>query len=170
VPPPPNNAAANPPESGPDATTREAVATLTEQEGSACAGCHASVINPLGFATENFDPLGRPRTEEMLFDADGNMIGTKPIDTTSVPLITAGDETASSGAGDLTQLVLGSGKAQACLARNLVRFSMARQEDLEGDGCMLSETANQLVDGATMREVLRTVALRPEFRQRQFEE
>jgi hypothetical protein len=61
-----------PPELSPDATTREVVEGLTEQEGTACAGCHAVLINPLGYATENFDAVGRFRTEQ----------GTRPVDAT----------------------------------------------------------------------------------------
>ena len=52
-------------------TTREVVEALTEMPGTTCAGCHATLINPLGFATENFDALGRFRTEQRLFDATG---------------------------------------------------------------------------------------------------
>ena len=55
VPPPPNNAAANPPELSGEMTTREVVEELTQQADTACAGCHSTLINPLGFATENFD-------------------------------------------------------------------------------------------------------------------
>jgi hypothetical protein len=169
VPPPPNNAAANPPELSDEMTTREVIEELTEQEATACAGCHATLINPLGFATENFDSLGRTRTEQTLFDADGNVVGTKPIDTSSIPQVVAGDMTPSSGAADLAQLVIDSAKPQACLSRNLVRFTMARPEDIAGDGCMMQDLATQLVDGVPLVEVLRAVALRPEFRQRRFE-
>ena len=42
-------------------TTRESVEAITEMPGSICAGCHTLAINPLGFATEGFDALGRFR-------------------------------------------------------------------------------------------------------------
>ena len=48
----------------PDLTTRERVALQTK--ASACQTCHA-MINPLGFALEEYDSLGRLRTTE-----DGN--------------------------------------------------------------------------------------------------
>jgi len=169
VPPPPNNAAAMPPELSDEMTTREVVEEITEQEGSACAGCHSTFINALGFATENFDSLGRSRTEQTLFDAQGNVVGARPVDTTSIPQIVTGDMRPSSGAADVAGLMLESNKPQACLARNLVRFTMARPEDELGDGCALQDVATQLVDGVPLVEVLRAVALRPEFRQRRFE-
>jgi Protein of unknown function (DUF1588) len=168
VPPPPNNAAANPPEVSDEMTTREVVEELTEQPDSACAGCHATLINPLGFATENFDPLGRVRSEQLLFDDDGQVVGSKPIDTSSVPAIDGGDEP-SSGAADLSRLMLESGKPQACFARNLLRFTWARAEDVQRDGCVLADAAVRLSTGESLAEVLRAMALQPQFRQRGFE-
>jgi hypothetical protein len=76
TPPPPDEAAANAElEFTDDMTTREVVVELTEQPGTTCAGCHLTYLNDLGFPTENFDGLGRWRTEEMLFDDDGNFYG-----------------------------------------------------------------------------------------------
>jgi uncharacterized protein DUF1588 len=168
VPPPPNNAAANPPEVSAEMTTREVVEELTEMAGSACAGCHSNLINPLCFATENFDPLGRVRTEQVLFDAAGQVVGSKPVDTHSVPAVDGGDAP-SGGAADLSQLMLESGKPQACFARNLVRFTWARPEHTELDGCVLEDTTRRLATGEGLAEVLRAMALQPQFRQRSFE-
>lgn len=60
---PPANTAFTPlpPESHPDLTTRERIALQTSQES--CVSCH-SVINPLGFALEQFDAVGRHREIE----------------------------------------------------------------------------------------------------------
>jgi hypothetical protein len=41
-------------------TTRQATTALTSN--APCSGCHPTWINPLGFATEDFDGLGRYRT------------------------------------------------------------------------------------------------------------
>src|SRR6185295_18977991 len=62
IPPPPPGANAVPPQLSLDMTTRQVVEQLTQK--GVCAGCHLSVINPLGFSTENFDALGRSRTEQ----------------------------------------------------------------------------------------------------------
>ena len=45
----------------PNLTMREKVAELTKPQD--CQGCH-SVINPLGFSLENYDAVGRFRTDE----------------------------------------------------------------------------------------------------------
>ena len=170
IPPPPDNANAMPPDLSPDQTTREVVEALTEQPGSACAGCHATLINPLGYATENFDALGRSRSEQVLFDTEGKVTGRKPIETEAIPRVIGTDDTPARDGLELSALIVDSGRAQACFARHWVRFTFARPEDVMADGCMLQELTEDLTRGASLAEVLRSIALRPEFRQRSFEE
>ena len=85
IPPPPPGANAKPPDLMPGMTTRESVEAITEMPGSICAGCHTLAINPLGFATEGFDALGRFRTAQRLFDAAGVETGTKAVNTSRSP-------------------------------------------------------------------------------------
>ncbi|MDA1275994.1 MAG: DUF1592 domain-containing protein [Verrucomicrobia bacterium] len=68
--PPPMAVAFKEDEFAPDSTMREKITQLTRDK--ACISCH-SVINPLGFALENYDAVGRWRTR----DKD------KPVDTKS---------------------------------------------------------------------------------------
>lgn len=165
--PPPGNVGANPPAPSPNASTRQVVEDLTNT--GICAGCHQVQINPLGFATENFDPLGRLRTEETLFDDKGNAVGMAPIDTKSVPKVNAGDTTESTGAADLEKLMVESPKLHACFARQYFRYTFARMEDLDKDGCGLSDVQKALDDGADLAVVLRSLALTPGFRNRNFQ-
>ncbi len=69
--PPPEAAAPLPPELHPDLTTRQRVALQTKP--AACNTCHG-LINPLGFPLEQFDAVGRFRSEEMgkSIDASGS--------------------------------------------------------------------------------------------------
>ena len=55
-------------------TTRERLAAHSEQPG--CAGCHAAT-DPIGFALEHFDAIGRYRTTEvgLTIDATGDLDG-----------------------------------------------------------------------------------------------
>src|SRR6202008_5169229 len=101
-----------PPELGPNMTTRESVEELTEMPGTVCASCHQTVINPLGFATEGFDALGRFRTAQRLFDAAGAETGTKAVNTSTVPEVVYGDRTQVSTAGQLMSLMAASGKVE----------------------------------------------------------
>ncbi|MEM7156508.1 MAG: DUF1592 domain-containing protein [Myxococcota bacterium] len=169
IPPPPDNAAANPPAPAPNMSTREVVEQLTEQPDTSCMGCHGALINPLGFATENFDALGRFRDEQVLFDDDGQVTTSVPIDTRSVPQVTAGDHTPSAGPADLAQLIVDGGQFQACFARQYLRYTEGRPEDPVTDGCALQDLTTRLEAGAPMAEVLRAIALRPEFQQRQID-
>jgi hypothetical protein len=170
IPPPPDNANATPPELSPDATTREVVEGLTEQEGTVCAGCHLAFINPLGYATENFDALGRFRSEQVLFDEEGNVTGRRPVDTTSVPRVIGDDDRVSNGAADLSQMLVESERVQACFARHYLRWTFGRLEDPDRDGCMLNSLTSNLVAGAPLQDVLRQLALRDEFKTRHIEE
>ncbi len=168
--PPPDNAAGNPPDLSPDSTTREVVEMLTEQAGTSCAGCHLTQINPLGYVTESFDALGRHRSHQVLLDDDGNVTGTREVDTTSTPLLTPGDERQASSAAELGAMMLESERVQACFARNYVRWTFGRAEDDVADSCMLQDTTDALLDGASLQDVLRGMALRAEFKTRKIEE
>jgi uncharacterized protein DUF1592/uncharacterized protein DUF1588 len=168
IPPPPPNAAANPPMLSDAMSTRQVVEELTKT--GVCASCHPSFINPLGFASENFDALGRKRSEQTLYDADtGAVVGTAPIDTTGIPHVDEGDETAIGGAADLVELVLASEKPRACFARQYFRFTFGRIEDLDKDGCALADVKSALDDGLPLAEVLRAVAMSKNFRERSFD-
>src|SRR5690606_25433852 len=95
VPPPPQDGMAVSINLSPTLSTRQVVEEITEKEPR-CAGCHKSMINPLGFASENFDALGRMRTAQTLFDPTGKVVGQAPINTKSVPKI-GPDASESSG-------------------------------------------------------------------------
>jgi Protein of unknown function (DUF1592)/Protein of unknown function (DUF1588) len=168
IPPPPPGANAKPPDLQPGMTTRETVEELTQMQGTVCAGCHAVLINALGFATENFDALGRYRSEQSFFDAEGKPAGSKPVDTSGVPHVTEA-ETPISGAGDLMQQIVSSGKVEACLSRNFFRYTFARWEDLASDGCALEGMRKSLENGGTLVDLVMTASLDGSFRQRAFE-
>lgn len=162
--PPPAAAGATPPELSPDLTTREVVEQLTEP--SACFGCHDTFLNPLGFALEGFDSLGRARTEQQLFDEQGVALGAKAIDASSVPQVILGDRTASSGAESLMDMMSTSGKVEACLSRQYFRFTFGRWEGVSSDGCALEEMRSVLASGGSLADLLREVALGSGFRTR----
>jgi hypothetical protein len=169
VPPPPDNAAANNPINlSPTSTTREVVEAITQQPGTACGGCHNTLLNPMGFATENFDALGRARTHQVLFSAKGERLGERSVDTRSVPQVIPGDERDSQGAEDVTRLLVESGRFESCLARQYFRFTFGRLEDTVADGCALAALESAAQSGASLADVLRLAALRPEFRRRTF--
>ncbi|HEX2872139.1 MAG TPA: DUF1592 domain-containing protein [Polyangiaceae bacterium] len=168
IPPPPPGANAKPPELEPGMTTRETVEELTETPGTVCAGCHATLINSLGFATENFDALGRFRAEQRFFDAAGNAAGSKPITTSGVPHVTDSDSSVA-GASELMEQILASGKVEACLSRNFFRYTFARWENPDIDGCALENMRKSLENDGTVVDLVMAATLDGSFRQRAFE-
>jgi hypothetical protein len=86
--PPPEAAAPLPPELHPDLTTRERV--ILQTRPTACTTCHG-MINPLGFPLEQFDAVGRYRSEEK----------GKPIDATGGYQTRSGETVTFTGARDL---------------------------------------------------------------------
>jgi hypothetical protein len=168
IPPPPPGANAKPPTLGPNMTTRESVEELTEMTGTTCAGCHSTVINPLGFATENFDALGRFRTAQRLFDDTGRETGSKPIDTSTVPHVRIGDQTRVSGPGELMSLIGASGQVEACLARNFFRFTYGRWEDPAADGCALEDARKALTSDGKLTDMFTATLMSAQFKRRSF--
>ena len=169
IPPPPANAANSPFPNIRMATTRQLVEALTEVPGSTCSGCHVPLINPLGFATENFDSLGRTRNVQAFFDSMGVRTGEAPINTRTIANVRPGDTAVSTGAGDLTRLLIDSGRVHACFARQFFRSTFARIEDVRGDHCLLESVTAGLTAGQPLTQVMRSYALRPEFRRRHFQ-
>lgn len=112
-------------------TTREGVEVQTSQP--ACAGCH-SLINPPGFAFENFDAVGQVRETDR-----GN-----PIDTTGSITID-GAEVEFANAKELIASIAASRDGRVCYARNLLRYAYGRA-DTEVDQPILDELASQMAD------------------------
>lgn len=173
IPPPPNNAQNTTISQG-VATTRTMVERITEQKGTGCASCHTTLINPLGFATEGFDSLGRTRTEEIFYSGDTG-IETKrfPVNTKTVPHITEADERMAQGPLDVAKFMVESKKPNACFVRHLFRFTFGRWETLADDvpspvdGCVL-ERLRKVAQDQPLTAVLREIAMTPDFQQRTF--
>nr|WP_246356882.1 DUF1592 domain-containing protein [Pyxidicoccus fallax] len=167
IPPPPADAMMTRVELSAELTTREVVERLTEGQGS-CPACHRTRLNPLGFVTENFDALGRFRSAQRLFDSNGQQVGERTVRTDTVPALTPGDTRSVSSAADVTQLILESGLYEDCFARQYFRYTFARVESDEADGPVLDALSAAASGRQSLRDVLASVALRPEFQRRDF--
>ena len=100
------------PDQHPDLTTRERVALQTS--AVACQTCH-TMIDPLGFALEEFDAIGRYRAAEKR--AGGSE--AKPIDAAGSYLPREGPEATFNGARELAAYVATSRDAQEAFVRSL---------------------------------------------------
>jgi len=105
---PPANAAFTPlaPESHPDLTTRQRIELQTSPDS--CVACH-SVINPLGFALEQFDAVGRHR----------DMENGKSIDITGHYETRAGPTVQFTGARELAAYLAGSDEAHDAFVQQM---------------------------------------------------
>ncbi len=164
LPPPPQEAMAVAINLSPTLSTRQVVEELTEKDGR-CSGCHKTLINPLGFVTENFDALGRARTTQTLFDMAGKVVGQAPIDTKAIPWI-ADDDRPANGVKELTDQLVESGRVEACFAERYFRFSYRRIESTTGDRALIKVLAESAQKGGPLADVLKASALRPEFKRR----
>jgi hypothetical protein len=111
-------------------TTRQQVEMHTAP--AACASCHANLINPVGFAFENYDAVGQYRTMEngAPIDAHGTLVGT-------------GANAPFTDAVSAAQAIAASPEARVCYARNWVRYAFGRQ-DTPGDSCSVAALATNL--------------------------
>ncbi len=90
----------------PDLSTRERVALQTRPE--MCTNCHG-MINPLGFALEHYDAVGRFRKEE----------NGKPIDATGHYQTLGGETVTFDGARDLAAFLAGSDEVHEAFVEQL---------------------------------------------------
>lgn len=157
IPAPPDNATDDLPPLDPHLNTRERVEAITERPGTSCATCHQALINGLGFASENYDALGRVRQSERIIDESGAVIFDSPISTRSTPNVRNNDSTSTNDMEGVMDLVAESGKVEACLARNYFRYTFGRFEDTQKDGCALEQIRQGLVDGTLQDMLLNTV-------------
>jgi hypothetical protein len=126
-PPPPPDADITPPALADGATAR-ARFSAHMSSGSSCTACH-ELMDPIGFAFENFDAIGQFRTEEsnQPIDASGEVLGA-----TDASL--GGKFT---GVQELAQKLASSAQVRNCLATQWFRFASGRNEEL-ADSCSLA--------------------------------
>ncbi len=152
LPPPPPNVNNTPPMADFGNTTRGIYDKILAQKD--CAGCH-ELMNPLGYAFENFDPLGRWRPSEFgeLIDPSGHIAG--------IP----GDPTFNN-ATELANLLADSDEVRRCVATHWLRYALQRKE-ITADADALAEINQKFEDADyDIRELILAVALSPAFRSR----
>ena len=130
-------------------STREIVTAITGE--GACPTCHQQ-INPIGFTLERFDPLGQPRTEEIVYSTEGVELTRHPIDTNvTAANLEPGLPEQLNGADELNLALAQSGKVRACIAERLVTQARLRPRD-PADDCALAEVEQTLRSGASVRQ------------------
>jgi hypothetical protein len=118
--PPPPDAVPPLPMLTPNSTNRQRVQELTKN--APCSGCHERAINPLGFAFENLDGLGRYRTQDNGHPIDAT--GSYDLDGSAVPF---------DGPVSLIKAMAASRQAHDCYSRRWVEYLYGRETDPNSD-------------------------------------
>ncbi|XXX82399.1 DUF1592 domain-containing protein [Sorangium sp. So ce134] len=124
-PPPPDNVDLTPPEGDEGVTARERF--QQHASDASCAGCH-QLMDPIGFAFENFDAVGAFRTEEggQVIDVSGEIVQSADVNGPFV------------GVRELAEKLAGSEQVRECLATQWFRYTAGRFENA-GDDCSLGQ-------------------------------
>lgn len=147
LPPPPPGVAANPPSIAPGVTTRERYSQHSADEK--CRSCHA-LIDPIGFAFEGFDGIGRSRTTDN---------GTA-IDTTSQITVVDGGSVQVTDAMDVARALAASPQAQSCFATQWAIFASGVERG--ASECVAADLAPQ-VASLSLQELMVSTVRSPSF-------
>ncbi len=154
---PPEAVAPSPPELHPSLTTRERVALQTK--GAGCMTCHA-VINPLGFALEHFDAVGRYREKD----------NGKPVDAAGSYETRSGKSVAVRGARELAAFLADSPEAHEAFAEQMFHYLVQQPPRAYAPDAVArlrkSFTANKFHIRKLAGEVMALAALPPERKDR----
>jgi len=141
LPPPPAGVVIQPPPVDPTLSVRERYAA--HSANGACQTCHR-MIDPVGFAFEHFDGVGRYRALDAgrAVDASGQIVDSEQTDGEF------------NGASELTALLAGSDEVARCFALQWMRFAYGVQESAEL-ACALEQLEQSFVQsGGSIRELL----------------
>jgi Protein of unknown function (DUF1592)/Protein of unknown function (DUF1588)/Protein of unknown function (DUF1595)/Protein of unknown function (DUF1585)/Protein of unknown function (DUF1587) len=133
-------------------TNRERVQELTADP--ACAGCHETYINALGFALENYDAVGQWR------DTDNE----KPVNAAASHRLD-GEVVSFDGAVELSQLLAQSPSVHRCYAKHWLEYVLGRRPSSEEDGA-LDELAAASLRTDSVTDLLKHLTALETFRAR----
>lgn len=151
--PPPDGLDIQPPPFDPDRSTRERFAAHTDNPD--CFGCHR-LIDGIGFGFENYDGIGRYRSEE----------GGSAIDASGEVVLTEGDDVAFDGMAELAAFFGQSSQVQDCYARQWLRFGLGETEGLNADCYVQALSQDFIAGGGGLTGAVRALTRTPHFLKR----
>jgi hypothetical protein len=137
------------------ATNRERIDSITG-EGTCGEGCHATMINPLGFALENYDAIGRYRTQD----------GGRPVDAAASYQFADGRTIDFADAIDLSRQLADAPEVHACYAQHLLEYLYGRSLGAADDALVDQLATESLTVDLTVRDLVVRVVTSPAFRVR----
>jgi hypothetical protein len=143
------------PDAKPGETNRVRVDTHTRGCGTSC---HNDMINPLGFAFENYDGMGAYRTTEkngsemLTIDASGSFNFTDGVKTYK-------------DASELMQVMATSEQTHLCYSKRLASYALQRNI-VEADVPLLTELATVSENASSVKQVMVELVKHASFRTR----
>lgn len=129
-----------------DLTMREKITELTRD--NACMSCHQA-INPLGFALENYDPVGRWRTK----DKD------QPIDPRGNYVADDGQTHVFESARDIANYAVGSKSAHRAFIRQIFQHMVKQSPQAYGPELLDQLHRSFVANNFSVRELLVQIAV-----------
>ncbi len=141
----------SPPEIGPNSTRRD----HAEERGAdpKCGACHA-VFEPIAFAFEQYDPIGRWSD----VDEFGNELRSDGVLHTQFQA----EPVAFADALELAEALAAEPRTRDCQLLKVGQFALGRPV-VVSDGCTLSAIREQVASGGTYRDVIEAIASQPSF-------
>ncbi len=139
--PPPPAAVPELPALAPGQTNRERIETITGK-GTCGAGCHGTIINPVGNTFEGYDALGVFRTTQ----------AGKPVNTADSILIDD-KQTMISGALELGRIMATSPQAHDCYTKNWTEYAMGRSMQA-ADQILVKALSQKLLQGESIQNLM----------------
>jgi Protein of unknown function (DUF1595)/Protein of unknown function (DUF1592)/Protein of unknown function (DUF1588)/Protein of unknown function (DUF1585)/Protein of unknown function (DUF1587) len=140
------------PEAQPNQSNRQRVELMTS--GGICADCHVRYVNPLGFAFENFDGLGRIRTQD-----NGAAVDT--TGTYAFPEKTA----AFTDHKSLMEAAYASEMSHICFSKRIASFGLGR-DIVANDTPLLTTLASTSQSNGSVKDLIVQLVESPSFTQR----
>jgi Protein of unknown function (DUF1592)/Protein of unknown function (DUF1588)/Protein of unknown function (DUF1595)/Protein of unknown function (DUF1587)/Protein of unknown function (DUF1585) len=148
----PQNVNVQPPgDAGPGQTNRDLITKIT----APCGGsCHADKINPMGFAFEHYDGVGRWRTQD----------NGAPVDSTGSYAFEGGAKSYA-GAVELSKAIAESAEFHRCYGRRWVEFTLGKTP-ADGDP-LLDDLTRASLAGASVKALAVKLLSNPSLLERQ---
>lgn len=127
-------------------TNRERVDAQTAP--AMCAACHHTLINPTGFAMENYNAIGAWQTTEKGTNAPINAASDVPIGATTVQV---------TGAADLMDKIASSPEGQRCYAQKWVQYAYERVPT-DQDACTVNDIATKMAQPSSTYSIVNLIA------------
>jgi hypothetical protein len=138
------------PEPVPGQTNRERVALHTSPQ--TCAGCHEQIINPIGFAFENYDAIGRVRTMD-----EGQEVDTASEYAFSDAVKPFADS------NELIDLMVEGQQAHGCYSASLAEYVLTRDIASGEEGLVKNLQEMSLGTAASIKDLVVSMVQDPLF-------